>query len=473
LHEQGLVRAERDFDLDVERRSPAPSTGTSEHAASDLDLVIVGSGASRTIALDELDPSTRYVFTDYEGSKFDGLPNVTSQDWAHEQAGFLAGVAAATTTRTRTVSFLGATPTLRSQEEYRAGFEAGVESIDPGITILSAYLADFGYQSDPSDAPAGARAVAGRLYDAGADVIFHVAGRSGVGVLDAASSLSSTKRWAIGVGTNLWQAATTRQRPQILMSIVYRFDAQMYGVIEDHLDGSLEAGAHRLTVADEMISYVADGDVLSADASANVERAIARLASGELRPARTPTGSRTGRVALLGLGTSLSSLGDVPVTYTVPPGWYSDAGGAVVKGEPAFGVLFWGPFTRAYTDSCPSAMVDPPPGPTVDDFASVWADQPAFNATAPTDIVVDGFAGKLVEFTVPDYDEAECPYGDFMLLADDSGDGYWAQAPSGHHQLRILDVDGTRQMITSFSYPDTSAEDRAAIDEIIASIQIG
>jgi hypothetical protein len=174
-----------------------------------------------------------------------------------------------------------------------------------------------------------------------------------------------------------------------------------------------------------------------------------------------------------GLVTAKSSLGGVPVTFTVPDGWDTDAGGAVVKGEPAFGVLFWGPFTRAYTDSCPSAMVDPPPGPTVDDFASVWADQPAFNATAPTDIVVDGFAGKLVEFTVPDYDEAECPYGDFMLLADDSGDGYWAQAPSGHHQLRILDVDGTRQMITSFWYPDTSAEDRAAIDEIIASIQIG
>ena len=123
---------------------------------------------------------------------------------------------------------------------------------------------------------------------------------------------------------------------------------------------------------------------------------------------------------------------------TVPDGWSTSVEGAVLKGDPDFGVLFWSPFTRTYTDSCPSTMIDPPPGPTVEDFAAAWADMPAFNATTPTDISVDGFVGKLVEFTVPDYDEAECAYGDFMLLGDDTGDGYWAQAPNGHHQLRIL-----------------------------------
>ena len=60
-----------------------------------------------------------------------------------------------------------------------------------------------------------------------------------------------------------------------------------------------------------------------------------------------------------------------------------------------------------------------------------------------------------------------------MLMGSADGDGYWAQAPSGHHQLRILDVDGTRLVITTIWYPDTSAEDRAAIDQIIDSVQIG
>lgn len=173
------------------------------------------------------------------------------------------------------------------------------------------------------------------------------------------------------------------------------------------------------------------------------------------------------------LVTATSTLGDVPVTFTVPDGWNTGVEGAVLKGEPEYGVLFWGDFDRIYTDSCPSTMIDPPPGPTVDEFASAWADLPAFEATAPIDVSIDGYAGKLVEFTVPDYDEAECPYGDFMLMGTADGDGYWAQAPNGHHQLRILDVDGTRLVVTAFWYPDTSAEDRAAIADIIDSIQIG
>ena len=168
-----------------------------------------------------------------------------------------------------------------------------------------------------------------------------------------------------------------------------------------------------------------------------------------------------------------SSVGDVPVTYTVPDGWSSGDWG-LIKGEPTFGVIFM-EVGNTHTDSCPSTQLDPPVGPTVDDLASAWADLPAFDATVPTDITVDGFDGKLVEFTVPDYDESDCAYGDLVLLGEveDPTDGYWAQGPNQHHQLRILDVDGTRVVIVASWYPDTSAEDRAAIDEILSSIQIG
>ncbi len=166
-----------------------------------------------------------------------------------------------------------------------------------------------------------------------------------------------------------------------------------------------------------------------------------------------------------------STMGDVPVTFAVPHGWLTGMEGTVLKGEPEYGVLFWNPFTNLYHPTCPTTVVDPQPGPTVDDFASALAELSGLNPTSPVEVSVDGYVGKMVEFTVPDYDEAEC--GDFMLLSDDRGDGYWAQAPQGHHQIRILDVDGTRLMITAFWYPDTPAEDRAAIEEIIESIQIG
>ena len=79
--------------------------------------------------------------------------------------------------------------------------------------------------------------------------------------------------------------------------------------------------------------------------------------------------------------------------------------------DPIFAVVLFDIVANIYTDSCPSVLVDPPVGPTVDDLASAWANLPGFNATAASDITVDGFHGKQVEFTVPDYNEEDCPYG--------------------------------------------------------------
>ena len=237
------------------------------------------------------DPDTWYVLTDRTGAHFDDVPNVTTYSWADEQVGFLAGVAAATTTETGIVGFVGAEPSA-DQEELRAGFEAGAKSVDPDIEVVAAYLAQLGYGDAPFDAPDGARYVAGLLYDGGADVIVHAAGRSGVGVLQAADSeLAANNRWAIGVDSDEWQTASTRHRPHILTSIVKRFDEQIYTAIEDHLDGGLESGARRLTVADEMITYSLSGNALSPDARAELDRAIQRLASGEIQPPRRPSRS--------------------------------------------------------------------------------------------------------------------------------------------------------------------------------------
>ena len=81
-------------------------------------------------------------------------PTSPACHWADEQAGFLAGVAAATTTQTGIVGFLGAF-NAGGQEDTRAGFEAGAQSIDPDIEVLAAYMADFGYRDAAYDSPEG------------------------------------------------------------------------------------------------------------------------------------------------------------------------------------------------------------------------------------------------------------------------------------------------------------------------------
>ena len=164
---------------------------------------------------------------------------------------------------------------------------------------------------------------------------------------------------------------------------------------------------------------------------------------------------------------------DVRLSFAVPDGW-SDNDWYVDKvgSDPSFGVVFQ-KVVNIYDDSCPSVLVAPPIGPSVDDLASAWANLPGFEATAAIDITVDGFHGKQVEFTVPDYNEEDCPHGIFNLWNSVGGGRYRAQGPNQHHQLWILDVNGTRLVIVTTSFPDTSPQDRAALDEILASIQIG
>ena len=165
-------------------------------------------------------------------------------------------------------------------------------------------------------------------------------------------------------------------------------------------------------------------------------------------------------------------MSNVHITFAVPAGWVdNDWYVSKLGADPIFGVGF-NNVANIYTDSCPSVLVDPPVGPTVDDLASAWANLPGFHATAASDITVDGFHGKQVEFTVPDYNKTDCPDGDFKLMA--SGNGAWsAQGPNQHNQLWILDVNGTRLVIVAFSFPDTSPRDRADLDAVLASIQIG
>ena len=182
------------------------------------------------------------------------------------------------------------------------------------------------------------------------------------------------------------------------------------------------------------------------------------------------------------------------VTYTVPDGWENIGGQppyfGVGKGDPAIGVVFVMAEDNFYTYYCKSArLIGDPVGPTIDDLVSAWTNLPGVDATAARDVTVDGFDAKEIELTV----SAEA-----MNAKDCSGMFYRCsfaatrtpitalsvQGPvqcknelgrRSNQELKIwiLDIDGVRHMIVAGSLPDTSQQDRAALDEIVASIQIG
>ena len=115
--------------------------------------------------------------------------NVASVTFADNEAAYLAGVAAAKTTKSKQVGFVGG---IESEviSRFAAGFKAGVESVDPSIKVQV-------------DAAKG-KTIAAAQYAAGADVVYQAAGGTGAGVFAEAKSLNESrpeneKVWVIGV----------------------------------------------------------------------------------------------------------------------------------------------------------------------------------------------------------------------------------------------------------------------------------
>ncbi len=156
-------------------------------------------------------------------------------------------------------------------------------------------------------------------------------------------------------------------------------------------------------------------------------------------------------------------------------------------GDPVFvgnGVVGFGPqlVDNVYTGGChwQGTAQTPPVGPTVDDLAAALSAQNGPGASPPTDVTVGGRPGKKVELQIPAaIDVSTCDSdGDFAIF------GRWYSGPDGtsgaqpythtngqHDTVYIVDVDGTRQVIDAWYPTSASAADRAALDQIVASIR--
>ena len=171
------------------------ATNLDEAVSNDYKLIF-GVGFALRDAVEKAasdNEETNFVIID---DRIEGKKNVASAVFADNEAGYLAGIAAAKTTKTKQVGFVGG---MESEviTRFRAGFEAGVKSVDPSIKVQVDYAGSFG------DAAKG-KTIAAAQYAAGADVIYQAAGGTGAGVFSEAKSLNESKNedekvWVIGV----------------------------------------------------------------------------------------------------------------------------------------------------------------------------------------------------------------------------------------------------------------------------------
>jgi basic membrane protein A len=156
-------------------------------AKEDFDLIIA-IGYGNAAPLSEVAaryPNQRFASVDVaaEGS------NVWSATYREYEGDFVVGVLAALVTQTHIVGFMGGgvTPVVRRIE---LGFAQGVKNVDSSISFISDYVGEF-------DDPLKGRLLAETQFTLGADVIYQVAGRCGLGAIEAANEFG---RWIISTG---------------------------------------------------------------------------------------------------------------------------------------------------------------------------------------------------------------------------------------------------------------------------------
>jgi len=243
----GLARAEKD--LGVKGTEAEPSDGE-----ADADKVqrltalaragnnpVIGVGFAYAPAIKKVAPKfPKITFGIIDDASVTG-DNIANIVFNEEQGSYLAGVAAAKVTKTRTVGFIGGveTPLIK---KFQAGFEQGIADTDPSVKVVSQYLTQPPNFDGFSKPDLGKAAAQGQL-DKGADVVYSAAGLAGSGAIEA---VSKAGKWNIGVDSDQYkQEGLAAYKASILTSVTKDVEDSVFNLIKSVQDGKPQSGEVR------------------------------------------------------------------------------------------------------------------------------------------------------------------------------------------------------------------------------------
>lgn len=214
-------------------------------------------------------PDTLFVIVD---NPHIDAPNVASVSFLNEEGGFLMGSIAATVSQSNQIGFVGGMD-IGVIRDFACGYAQGAKKQNSEINIVVEMLGDTPIAFNNPDK---AKVTANKQYDLGVDVIFHAAGGSGAGVLEAAAEQG---KLAIGVDAN----QNGVQPGNVLTSMLKRVDVVTYSLLVEASLGRLQAGAQRMGIRDGAIDWAVDEHnigLLDAKTKAVMDRAMADIVAG-------------------------------------------------------------------------------------------------------------------------------------------------------------------------------------------------
>lgn len=251
---EGLQKAQDDgiakFDY-IESHKEADYKANLESALdseSDIILTVGYALYKDTVEAAKENPDKNYVIIDSDN--LDKLENLVGVGFADHQNSFLVGYIAGMMTESKNVGFVGGVQgdvIDRFEYGYRAGVAYAAKERGEDIEVQVQYANSF------SDQAAG-KNIAERMYQQGADVVFHAAGGVGIGVIEAAKE---SNKWVIGVDRDQQAEAPDN----MLVSTIKGVGDAVRLIVEEYQKGEFKGGdTVRFTLADDNAVSIAYAD---------------------------------------------------------------------------------------------------------------------------------------------------------------------------------------------------------------------
>ncbi|SHO66130.1 nucleoside-binding protein [Pseudoxanthobacter soli DSM 19599] len=217
-------------------------------------------------------------FPDLQFAIIDGtvdLPNVRSVVFKEEEGSYLVGLLGAMASKTGKLGFVGGMdiPLIR---KFACGYVQGVKAVNPNAEVFQNMTGTTG---DAWNDPVKGGELAKSQFDRGADVVYHAAGGTGLGVLQAAADAGK-----LGIGVDSDQ--NYLHPGSVLTSMLKRVDNAVYKTFADAKDGKFTSGVIVLGLSDDGVGWALDeynAKLITPEMKAAADQARADIISGKIK----------------------------------------------------------------------------------------------------------------------------------------------------------------------------------------------
>lgn len=203
------------------------------------------------------------------------LPNVQSIVFKDHEGSFLVGALAAMKSQTGKLGFVGGMD-IPLIKRFSCGYIQGAKYVNKDIELFQNMVGTT--QAAWADPTKGGE-LAISQFERGVDVIYSAAGRSGVGVLQAAADKD---KYGIGVDSN----QNYLYPGHVLTSMVKRIDLAAYRAVKDAHDGTWKPGVVHYGVKDDGVEWAYDEynkSLISEDMLAKLKQMKQDIIDGKIK----------------------------------------------------------------------------------------------------------------------------------------------------------------------------------------------